>query len=399
MAQNKQVLILYHEDIALRFPAHYRMPFLDILPRHGYEVRFICNDSRAQGLELRGDMVVYPRASRGGLWRLPLEYIGNKRRLERAIRAVLDQGFAPSFVFSFGYPWLLRAAESLRTRFGARHFTILGHLFCESKWNKPSLADKLQGLACRRVRDKVYAKADRILTTSEEMRKYFARFIDPAKVVSWPAGVDADIDLEALRGLRGTTRQELGINQDEVLGVYIGTIDQQRELDLVLRALALARRRSPRLHLLFMGYSRNPRDRNHLQAQAEASGLARHVTIHPAVPEDDLPRYMAAADFGLSPFKPTFVLRHNSPLKMSEYFRTGLPVAGTDIPDQRMALEQSGGGLVAAWDEQAYADVLACLAGMSPQEREAMGDKGRQWVRAHRDVRVLTDQMLQWMRE
>ena len=56
-----------------------------------------------------------------------------------------------------------------------------------------------------------------------------------------------------------------------------------------------------------------------------------------------VPRYMAACDVGLLPYRQNEWTRHIHPLKLYEYLACGLPVAATDIP--------------ALWDEQAFVHI------------------------------------------
>ena len=102
-----------------------------------------------------------------------------------------------------------------------------------------------------------------------------------------------------------------------------------------------------------------------------------------------LPREMALArvrqaDICLSPFFPTPVLRSTSPTKLVEYLALGIPVVANDHPEQRYVLKQSGGGLCVPWGARYFVRGVAWLAARTADERQRMGERGRQWVLTHR---------------
>ena len=92
---------------------------------------------------------------------------------------------------------------------------------------------------------------------------------------------------------------------------------------------------------------------------------------------------------GLCPFPPHPVLLKNCPIKPMEYLAMRLPVVVSDTPELRLLVESSGGGLVVEHRADRFADaVLALLA--DPARGRAMGERGRDWVVAHRSLEVST---------
>jgi teichuronic acid biosynthesis glycosyltransferase TuaH len=60
------------------------------------------------------------------------------------------------------------------------------------------------------------------------------------------------------------------------------------------------------------------------------------------VPAEEVPRYLAAVDVGITPYQDSSFNRASFPLKTLEYLGAGLPVVSTDLPAARWLREQGG---------------------------------------------------------
>lgn len=65
------------------------------------------------------------------------------------------------------------------------------------------------------------------------------------------------------------------------------------------------------------------------------------VIFHKAVPFEDVPQFIAAADFGVVPLPDQPQWRYQTPTKLLEYLSMGKPVIVTDIPAHRWILGNS----------------------------------------------------------
>jgi glycosyltransferase involved in cell wall biosynthesis len=117
------------------------------------------------------------------------------------------------------------------------------------------------------------------------------------------------------------------------------------------------------------------------RARAGASGVDG-ITFTGAVPHDQMPACLAAADIGVAPFDvtahpPLQLAFYWSPLKVFEYMAAGLPVVAPDIPRLASILGSGEQGLL--YDPEApraLADALARLAG-NGDERRRLGAAAR----------------------
>jgi len=395
----KNILVLYHEDISRRFPAHYRKPFCKFLPDKGFKVRMVYFDASADAPTVDGEKIRLPVTKSRSLHRIPQEYFKTSARVLDAARLLEQDGFRPDLVISFNNPILLKAGQRIADAAGAKHVVHIGHLFCESKMRCPSLVEKAKGYSSVLVRNRILRRADQVWLMSEEMRSYFASMLPVDKLKVWPSAVDVRSEPKHYRGRRQEIRDELDLAEGVPALLYIGTLSKQRDLALVLDAMRLVLRQRPDAALIFLGYSPASDDLALLQAHAASLEIADNVVFHPPVDEDELPYYAAACDIGISPFKPNFIFRHNSPLKLLEYMNAGIPVAVSTNPEQVTIMAKCSAGRIFDWTPESFAACLLELIEFSPEERHKLGNRGFQWVRDNRDVKLLTNEMVTWLGE
>jgi teichuronic acid biosynthesis glycosyltransferase TuaH len=74
------------------------------------------------------------------------------------------------------------------------------------------------------------------------------------------------------------------------------------------------------------------------------TALIARPQVHYAgqVPAEEVPRYLAAVDVGITPYQDSAFNRASFPLKTLEYLGAGLPVVSTDLPAAHWLREQGG---------------------------------------------------------
>jgi glycosyltransferase involved in cell wall biosynthesis len=97
------------------------------------------------------------------------------------------------------------------------------------------------------------------------------------------------------------------------------------------------------------------------------------------------------ADICLSPFFPSPVLCSTSPTKLVEYLALGCPVVANDHPEQRLILRESRAGVCVPWGAAYFARAVCWLMTRTPEERVAMGTRGRAWVEKNRTYSRIAD--------
>ena len=224
----------------------------------------------------------------------------------------------------------------------------------------------------------ILPRADHVFAQSEQMKRdLVARGVAPAKITPVPMGVD-------LADIPKTAHQPRPIEGREIVIGYLGVITAERQLVMLVDMLVELRRASVAARLLFVGDAQIPNDRLMIEERARAQGVTDLVEITGFLPRAQALQRILATDVALSPFYPTPILLSTSPTKLVEYLALALPVVANDHPEQRLALRESRAGLCVPWGARHFARAVRWLARQPGEERRTMGERGREWVRAHR---------------
>jgi glycosyltransferase involved in cell wall biosynthesis len=168
---------------------------------------------------------------------------------------------------------------------------------------------------------------------------------------------------------RGATRTGLGLSDDSVAAVYLGSLEPRKDPLTAIRAAALARSRGLPLVLLVAG-------EGPLRGEIEThAGEGVRVLGF----REDTARLLAAADLFVMPSS-----REGTSLALLEAMGHGLPVVVSDGPGNPEAVGDAG--IVAPFgEEHAFAEALARLAA-DPAERRRIGAAARARVEREFDA-------------
>jgi glycosyltransferase involved in cell wall biosynthesis len=125
--------------------------------------------------------------------------------------------------------------------------------------------------------------------------------------------------------------------------------------------------------------------------------VAEHVVLTGWLPREEALRRMADADVGVVTFPEHFVFRISSPTKTVEYMALGIPVVAGNNPDGEELVQQSGAGLTAPRDPDAFAAAVARILDDPALARE-MGERGRTFIHEERDYRKQSAELAAMMR-
>ena len=230
----------------------------------------------------------------------------------------------------------------------------------------------------------VLPRADHIFVQSEKMRENVATNGVPiGKMTPVPMGVD----LEAARPERIAPSDDSRLRARRVL-IYLGALDRIRRIDLLFEMLELVRRKFPDVLLALVGDADDEAERPWLRQRAEQFGVADSVIWTGWLPIQEGWRYVRAAEVGLSPIPRGPLLDCGSPTKCLEYLALGVPVVGNDNPDQKLVLDDGGGGLCVPLTAEDFAQaVIRLLANAALRRR--MANSGLSYVRATRNYELL----------
>ena len=221
----------------------------------------------------------------------------------------------------------------------------------------------------------VLPRADHVFVQSRQMQSDVAREgIPERKMTPVPMGVD----LETASPENIVRADDPRLHGKRVVA-YLGTLDPQRRIEVLLKMLALIVPLLPDVRLLLVGDTEDAAHRAWLKAEVERLDIADYVIWTGWLPASEGWSYIRTAEIGLSPFPRGFLLDSASPTKAVEYMALGLPVIANDSPDQAQVIEESGAGLCVPLEPAAFAEAVVSLL-ESPETRERMGRRGRQYV-------------------
>jgi glycosyltransferase involved in cell wall biosynthesis len=302
---------------------------------------------------------------------------------------------SPTF-FSIGSAWLLARLKRAR-------------LVVEIRDLWPAIFVELGVLTNRRVIGLLerlelaaYAAADQVVVVSDGFRAdLIARGVPAAKVHTIRNGVDLDrfrpaaaddppsaggpespVGSDSLgtpaaprdpRSAARDTRARLGAGPGDCLVVYAGTHGISHALPGV--ADAAARLDHHPIRFAFVG---DGSDKPRLRRRVTELGLD-NVTLAPAVPPEQVPGLLAAADICLVTLRDVPLFATFIPSKMFEYLAAGKAVVGAVTGEAAQILREAGAVVVPPEDSAALADAVRALAA-DPARRAAMGRRGRGYV-------------------
>jgi len=234
----------------------------------------------------------------------------------------------------------------------------------------------------------ILVRCDHAFVQSERMKSELcAHGVAPDRLTPVPMGVD-------IRDIVDSSPQPPAWSQGAIVELaYLGTLDANRRLGILVEMLAELKRAGIRAKLLLIGDSSEPHDRRALELQAQQLDVSDRMEITGFLPRQQALQRMRGAQICLSPIDPSPVFRVGSPTKMIEYMGSGIPVVANDHPEQQLILRQCRAGVCVPWRARHFARAVRWLVQQSPERRREMAEKGRVWVLENRTYERIADKV------
>lgn len=301
-------------------------------------------------------------------------------------------------VCSSHHPFAIHPARRIARRWGAQ-------LIFEVRDLWPLTLIELGGasrrnpfiMAMQFSEDYAYRHADRVVSVLPGARPYMvARGMAAAKFRFIPNGVDPS-EASSSAPLPTSHAEALARLRDRgaFLVGYAGRIGLANALETLLSALAQCP--APDICLVLLGNGPLESD---LKAHADRLGLYDRIMFLDSVRKDQVPEFLRQIDVAYVGYAPQPLYQFGvSPTKLADYMLASRPVlSAMDAPDDIVAT--SGAGISCrAGDVRGIADAIAKFRTMSASERQEMGERGRRWLVAHRDYRLLAARFLSRVEE
>ena len=212
----------------------------------------------------------------------------------------------------------------------------------------------------------------RVCVSNPLMQKLIDRGFDPGRMFSIYNGLDFSHEVPRVDRKEFFAGYDFDVAPDDVIVGIAARLDPVKDIPLLLRAVALARRRGARLRLAIAG---DGKQRAELEALAESLGIGADVFFLGWI--SDLDRFYGALDINaLSSISESF------PYALTEGARARLATVATSVGGVPDLIEHGVNGfLVEPGDVDGFASALVTFA-KDPALREKMGqalyDTGRQ---------------------
>jgi glycosyltransferase involved in cell wall biosynthesis len=205
-----------------------------------------------------------------------------------------------------------------------------------------------------------------------------ARLCRPHRVISNP--IDVDLFTPVRTEDRDALRVRFGLDGQTI--TYAGRLGPEKNIDVLLRAVALLRDQGVPAELAIAGHgSHEPV----LRAMVAELGLVRQVRFIGTVPQGDLAKLLQISD--------VFAIMSTSETQsmvLLQAMASGIPVIAADTRALPEFVRPSNGVLVDPHDPVALARVLADLLA-TPERRQQLGAAGRQSAEKY-GVEVVADE-------
>jgi len=327
--------------------------------------------------------------------------VGRLRNIGAFLRGVwsgtprLIDEFRPDVVIaSSTYPMDIWVARRLARRCGAKLVYEVHDLW-------PLSPIELSGmprwhpfiLLVQAAEDAAYRDADVVVSMLPKVHDYMAsRGLDLRKLHVVPNGIALDDWQAAPQPLREDVAQALATTREAgrmVVG-YAGSMGLPNALDTLLDAAALLR--GVALQFLLVG---DGHEKARL-ARRVADERLDNVALLSPVPKAQIPSLLSAIDIAYIGWQRVPIYRFGiAPNKLMDYMMAGVPVLHSVDAGNDPVAEAGCGLTVSPEAPAAVAAGLRQLAALSAVERRAMGERGRQYVRAHHSYAVLAQRFIE----
>lgn len=176
--------------------------------------------------------------------------------------------------------------------------------------------------------------------------------------------------------------------------LFAGNIGSAQSFETIVEAARLLKHRTD-IRWIIVG---DGMMRAGVESLIRSHQLSHTVVLLGRFPPERMPALFSHADALLVTLRADPVFAMTIPSKIQSYLASGVALVGALDGEGARVIRESGAGLVAgAGDAQGLAQCVLTLASMSPDERAAMGRRGREYFDLHFDRERLIGRLETWM--
>nr|WP_316640652.1 glycosyltransferase family 4 protein [uncultured Roseateles sp.] len=247
-------------------------------------------------------------------------------------------------------------------------------------------------LLCQKAENDAYRDADVVVSMLPKVQDHMrAHGLDLRKLLIVPNGIALDEWQGAGEALPGSLAEHLAAQRAAgrlVLG-YAGSHGLPNALDVLLDAAHLLKHEPIAIVMVGSGH-----EKSRLEARLRDEGLDK-VAMFPPIAKAQIPTLLAGFDIAYIGWQRTPIYRFGiAPNKLMDYLMAECAVLHSVEAGNDPVAEAQAGLTVAPEDAPAVANGVRQLAALSPEQRQAMGRRGRAFVLAQHTYPVLAQRFV-----
>lgn len=306
------------------------------------------------------------------VWQRVLNYYSFSINAKRAVR---DMGSGYDVVLSFQTSPVMMSRPALA--YGKRNGAPV-LLWCQDLWPESLTVGNIKrgSLIYRyyaHVSKRIYSSADSLAVSSKTFGEYYESQLGmkDVRTLYLPQYAEDIFDEDA--------QQREEYDPDKINLTFAGNIGTAQAVNTFVEAgHYLEGDDRFALHIVGSGSEFETLKKYKDEIEADC------VTFHGRHPLSDMPSFYRSSDAMVATFQDNPILGYTLPRKITSYMAAGRPILGTMVGEARRVVEEAGCGLCCdAEDPIGLAEICRRFADMAPEEREAMGARGRRYYEEH----------------
>jgi len=235
--------------------------------------------------------------------------------------------------------------------------------------------------------DYAYRNANRVVSMLPKAKEYMiSRGMDERKFVYIPNGID-ESEWQSPEALPEDVEAKLDALRRRNLPIvgYSGTHGLANALDTLLDVAGNLKGKAQ-----FVLIGTGP-ERERLMARVRKEGL-NNVEMLPSIPKRSVPAFLEKIDIAYIGWQANPLYRFGiSPNKLMDYMVAGRPIIHSVSAGNDPVMEADCGLTVPPGDVTRISDAIIRLVKLPVTAREAMGQRGREFILKHQTYRVLAE--------
>ncbi|MES9904348.1 MAG: glycosyltransferase family 4 protein [Sedimenticola sp.] len=234
----------------------------------------------------------------------------------------------------------------------------------------------------------IYKRCDLVLGQSKSFLSHIRNYSGHDRVEYFPGWAESVFQ----NGQVGLAKPKSAQCQLNVM--FAGNVGEAQDFPAILAAAELLKDDSS-IHWTIVGDGRLS---EWLENEVNQRGLSRSLTLAGRHPVEKMPEFFQQADTLLVSLKDEPIFSMTIPGKLQAYLMAGKPILAMLNGEGARIVTESGCGLACdAGNGQCLADAVLKLMQMSDEERQVMGDRGRELSVREFDRDMLISRLENWM--